>query len=58
MSTAVDDLRISRNPCRVKGAGIEQAHERPMVDVGTVLELADAITPRLRALVVLAGPEV
>lgn len=54
-NTAVDDERIGRNPCRLKGAGAESAAERPMVDAGTVLDLAEAVTPRLRALVLLAG---
>jgi len=55
LSTAVEDMRIGRNPCQIRGAGTEQAPERPMIAVATILELADAVTPRLRALVILAG---
>lgn len=55
LSTAVEDMRIGRNPCQIRGAGTEQASERPMIDVVTILELADTIIPRLRALVILAG---
>jgi integrase len=55
LGTAVEDLRIGRNPCRIRGAGIEQAAERPIVEPAVILELAEAITPRLQALVILAG---
>jgi len=55
LNTAVEDMRIGRNPCRIRGAGIEQAPERPIVEPVVILELAEAITPRLRALVLLAG---
>ncbi len=55
LNTAVEDMRIGRNPCRIRGAGIEQAVERPIVDSAVILELAEAINPRLRALVLLAG---
>jgi integrase len=55
LTTAVSDELIARNPCTIKGAGIEQARERPMVETKTVLALADAILPRLHCLVLLAG---
>ena len=55
LNTAVNDERIGRNPCRITGAGAEHAPERPMVDAATVLDLADAIGLRLRAIVLLAG---
>lgn len=55
LNTAAEDRQIGRNPCTVRGGGVERAQERPMVDTATVLELAEAITPRLRALVLLAG---
>lgn len=54
-TTAVDDGLLVRNPCRVKGGGTERAPERPMVDGATVLELANAMDPRYRALVLVAG---
>jgi integrase len=55
LTTAARDGLIAKNPCVVKGAGIEHAAERPMLDTSTVLALAEAITPRLRCLVLLAG---
>jgi integrase len=54
-TTAVSDELVARNPCAIKGAGIERAPERPMLGTATVLQLADAIEPRLCALVLLAG---
>jgi integrase len=55
LNTAVEDDRIARNPCRMRGAGTERADERPMVDTDLVLTLAEAIDDRLRAFVLLAG---
>ncbi len=55
LNTAVDDELIGRNPCRIRGGGAEHADERPMIDAELVFRLADAITPRLRALVIVAG---
>jgi integrase len=55
LNTAVEDERIARNPCRIRGAGIEKAPERPLVDTDLVLDLASAIEPQLCALVLLAG---
>jgi integrase len=55
MATAVSDELIARNPCVLKGAGIEHAPERPMLDTTDGLKLGEAITPRLRCLVLLGG---
>jgi integrase len=55
LNTAATDRLIGRNPCTVRGGGVERAPERPLVDTATVLDLADAIDPRLRAFVLLAG---
>jgi integrase len=55
LNTAVADELVGRNPCAIRGAGIEHAEERPMLDTATVLALADSISPRLRCLVLLAG---
>jgi integrase len=55
MATAVEDDRVGRNPCRIRGAGTERAVERPMVATSVVLDLADAIDPKLQAFVLLAG---
>jgi hypothetical protein len=54
MNTAVDDEVIGRNPCRIKGAGVEPTPERPVIGVEAVLALADALPERYRALILLA----
>jgi integrase len=54
MGTAVEDELIRRNPCRIKGAGVERPDERPILTVAQVFALADAMAPRYRALVLLA----
>jgi integrase len=54
MNTAVDDGLIRRNPCRIKGAGQEKSPERPVLTIRQVFDLADAIGPRFRALILLA----
>ena len=41
------------NPCQIKGAGVEPPVERPLVETHVVLELAEAIDDRYRALVYL-----
>lgn len=51
METATDDELIRRNPCRIRGAGIEKAKERPTATVEHVDALADAIGPRWRLMV-------
>ncbi|MER5628044.1 site-specific integrase [Streptosporangium sp. NPDC002544] len=53
MGTAVDDERIRRNPCRIKGAGTPDTPEREMIPLAKVLEIADAVPCRYRALVLL-----
>jgi integrase len=55
LNTAKADRLIGDNPCQVRGGGIEHAPERPILDTGTVLDLMNAIAPRLRAFVLLAG---
>ncbi len=54
LNTAVEDELIRRNPCRIKGAGIERSPERPVLSMPQVFDLAEAIEPRYRALVLLA----
>ena len=54
-NTAVDDGLIRRNPCRIKGAGLEKSAERPVLTVSQVYALADAADERYRALVLLAA---
>jgi integrase len=55
LATAEADELIRQNPCRVRGGGQENTAERPMVATSLVLELADAIEPPYRAMVLLAG---
>ncbi len=54
-NTAVDDLLIRRNPCRIKGAGQDKADERPTLTTDQVFAVADAIQPRYRLLVLLGA---
>jgi integrase len=54
LNTAIRDKRIKTNPCQIEGAGKETSSERPVLSVAEVFRLADAITPRYRALVLLA----
>ena len=54
LSTAVEDELIVKNPCVLKGAGVERSPERPVATVEDVYAVADAIEPRFRALVLLA----
>jgi len=55
LATAEADELIRQNPCRIRGGGQENAEERPMVPTSLVLELVDAIDPRYRAMILLAG---
>lgn len=54
LATAVDDDLLSRNPCRIRGASVENPAERPVLTLAQVMDLADAIEPRYRLLVLLA----
>ncbi|MDQ7904834.1 tyrosine-type recombinase/integrase [Phytohabitans sp. ZYX-F-186] len=53
-ATGVDDDLIRRNPCRIKGAGQDDADERPMATLDQVFAIAEAIQRRYRLLVLLA----
>jgi integrase len=55
MNTAVDDELIGRSPCRIRGAAEERSPERPLPTIQELFAIADAIDPRYRALVLLAG---
>jgi integrase len=55
MFTALDDGRIKRNPCRIKGADQEHSPERPIATVVEVFALADRMSPRFRAFVLAAA---
>jgi integrase len=54
-NAAVDDGRIKRNPCRIKGADRENPAERPVATVGEVFAIADQINPRYRAFILTAA---
>jgi integrase len=43
MTAVEDDKILSRNPCRIRGAGTEQAGERPVLTVAQVFELAEQL---------------
>ena len=51
LGTAVEDELIPKNPCSLKGAGVEKSAERPIASIEQVDALASAIDPRFRALV-------
>lgn len=55
LNTAVEDRHLVVNPCSIKGAGIETSEERAIPTIAQVYALADAVTPRFRALVLLAA---
>jgi integrase len=54
LATAVEDDLLARNPCTIKGAGVERPAERPVASPEQVWALADAVGPRYRALILLA----
>ena len=55
LNTAVDDGRIKRNPCRIKGAGEHRTAERPTASVRQVYALANRMPGRFRVLVLAAA---
>ncbi|MFF9101574.1 tyrosine-type recombinase/integrase [Streptomyces rubrogriseus] len=55
LQTAVDDDLLRNNPCRIKGAGKEEADERPTATIEQVFDLADAMGPRWRLMVLLGA---
>ena len=54
LNAAVEDGLLVRNPCTIKGAGVERSPERPIATIEQVYYLADAIEPRYRVMVLLA----
>ncbi len=54
MRTAVTDELITVSPCRVKGAGVEHAAERPVATLEDLAALVDALPVHLRVIVPLA----
>ena len=55
MTAVTEDKMIPRNPCQIRGAGLENPDERPVLSLPEVFELADRMKhPRYRALVLLS----
>ncbi|WP_409482769.1 tyrosine-type recombinase/integrase [Arsenicicoccus dermatophilus] len=54
MTTAVDDELVPRNPCRIKGAGVDPTPERSVLTMDQVAALAEGVDRRWRLLVLLA----
>jgi integrase len=54
LATAVEDGRIRRNPCHIKGAGQEHSKERPVIPMATLVDLLESVPSRYRALLLLA----
>jgi hypothetical protein len=46
MTAAEEDKILPRNPCRIRGAGDEEAPERPVLSVAQVFELAAQVGRR------------
>lgn len=55
LNSAVADGALARNPCQIRGAGVDRAVERPVATPAEIDALIEAITPRYRAAVVLAA---
>lgn len=56
MTATNEDRVIPRNPCQVRGAGVENADERPVLTVAQVFALASHVADRrYRAFVLLAA---
>jgi integrase len=55
LNTSVDDGVLARNPCTIKGAGVERADERGIATVEQVWAAADAMPERMRVIVLIAG---
>jgi integrase len=55
LNVAVEAGYLPRNPCTVKGAGIERAAEMRHASIPHLHQLADAVHDRYRALILLAG---
>jgi integrase len=55
LNTAVQDELIPRNPCKVKGAGMDRSAERNVPSLGEVRRLYSAMDDRLKAAIALAA---
>jgi integrase len=55
MTAVTEDKMISRNPCQIRSAGVENAEERPVLSLAEVFDLAEQLKhPRYRALILLS----
>jgi integrase len=54
-ASAVEERHVSLNPCAIRGASSESSPERPVIGIPLVFALADAVSRRWRALVLLAA---
>lgn len=54
LGTAVEDELIPKNPCVIKGAGVERSAERPVATIAEVDRLIELADPRTKTLVLLA----
>jgi integrase len=55
LTTATEDDLIVKNPCSIKGAGIERSAERPTATPAQVWDAADAMPDHLRVFVLTAA---
>ncbi len=49
LNTAVEDGLLQRNPCQMKGAGLERSPERPIPTLDQVAAVSEHLPPRLAA---------
>jgi integrase len=55
MQTATEDGLLAKNPCSIRGAGREEATERPMITVAQLDAITAAVGDRWRCLVEMAA---
>lgn len=55
LAQAVDDERLAKNPCRLRGAGVERHPEQRFASIVQLYQLADSVPRRYRALVLTGG---
>jgi hypothetical protein len=55
MTAVVEDNMTPANPCQIRGAGVENPQERPVLPAAEVFDRADRMKhPRYRALILLS----
>jgi integrase len=55
LTQAVNDERITKNPCRIDRGGVEHPPEQRFTTMAELYALADAVPPLYRALILTAG---